>query len=410
LALATTMAQQGLLTLHDAAQLPKHPPRKLISARPLRHRCVGCGRSCEGHMIGPLDEPFLERLPTILDTLGPLYPDIAALNEPVVDEEHDGTVLKRLAFKAGAGGGRSCVFLGEDRLCRIHRHMGSATKPLICRLFPLELVQTEDGLRVGVGRCYEAHQSYADDAQPEQTPMEITGIDDPQKMHILVRGLDARASHQINMHPAPDTAGWRNRQLEEGWMSLLEQDWTRWSHLYAFVSETSLGRRLDDSSSSPLQSAPFLAQVSTRINACGTAALETLEIDRDQITPGGYLEQLFALLDRMVLLELTSPLPELTPHQRDYGFHVMRETFFLRSWHRHPSFQVSALVGVLGLLVAADTAQAQPKNTDAFTHTLTTWMRYFNHEKHILNLFEGLDDFLALMATWEAALTTPASA
>lgn len=37
----------------------------------------------------------------------------------------------------------TCIFLTEDNLCRIHRDLGESAKPLICRLFPFQLVPLE---------------------------------------------------------------------------------------------------------------------------------------------------------------------------------------------------------------------------------------------------------------------------
>ena len=192
-------------------------------------------------------------------------------------------------------------------------------------------------------------------------------------------------------------------------MSLLEQPWTRWSHLYAFISETSLARQLP-SGVNPMRSAAFLGLLTERLNACGAAALPEYEPDRDQIAPGGYLEQLFALLDHLAARSTPAPSDGLTATQRDYGFHVLRETFFLRAWHRHPSFQVSAMVCLLGLAVASWAAaeageqEVEGQVGEVFAHRLTTWMRYFNYEKHVLNLFDGLDDYLAFMGELEATL------
>ena len=43
-----------------------------------------------------------------------------------------------------------CVFLGEDKLCEIHREMGIESKPVPCRQFPFVVKQTPDGLHVGI--------------------------------------------------------------------------------------------------------------------------------------------------------------------------------------------------------------------------------------------------------------------
>jgi len=47
--------------------------------------------------------------------------------------------------------GGVCVFLGEDRGCRLHTSFGAEAKPAVCRQYPLVLIRTEAGaLRVGL--------------------------------------------------------------------------------------------------------------------------------------------------------------------------------------------------------------------------------------------------------------------
>ena len=44
----------------------------------------------------------------------------------------------------------ACVFLDADARCGIHRQLGAAAKPQVCREFPYHFVQTPDGVAVGV--------------------------------------------------------------------------------------------------------------------------------------------------------------------------------------------------------------------------------------------------------------------
>jgi lysine-N-methylase len=46
----------------------------------------------------------------------------------------------------------ACVFLGEDKLCRLHAETGVETKPLPCRLYPFAPTPAIDGVRVDL-RC-----------------------------------------------------------------------------------------------------------------------------------------------------------------------------------------------------------------------------------------------------------------
>jgi len=39
-----------------------------------------------------------------------------------------------------------CVFLDSDNLCIVHKAAGIEAKPITCRLFPLHVVQTPDGV------------------------------------------------------------------------------------------------------------------------------------------------------------------------------------------------------------------------------------------------------------------------
>ena len=60
----------------------------------------------------------------------------------------DGWFSRRMRLNHRADG--SCVFLGDDGLCRIHKQFGSAQKPLACQLYPYVLIPTGDHWRVGV--------------------------------------------------------------------------------------------------------------------------------------------------------------------------------------------------------------------------------------------------------------------
>jgi len=56
-----------------------------------------------------------------------------------------------------------CVFLGDDRLCRIHATFGEAEKPRVCQSYPRLTVSAEDALRVGADpSCSSTWRSYRD--------------------------------------------------------------------------------------------------------------------------------------------------------------------------------------------------------------------------------------------------------
>jgi Fe-S-cluster containining protein len=66
----------------------------------------------------------------------------------------------------------ACVFLDDDDLCRIHKRLGPAAKPRICRQFPFVFVAAPDGVRATVGvECLGLHRSL-DDGVPLEAQRE----------------------------------------------------------------------------------------------------------------------------------------------------------------------------------------------------------------------------------------------
>jgi lysine-N-methylase len=98
-----------------------------------RWGCVGCGNCCRGSRI-PLDDTDLQRL------------------QAQRWQEHPDFRSARIVTRAGWLPGRyqlaqrddgTCVFLTADRRCRIHQQFGFEAKPLVCRMYPLQLVPLE---------------------------------------------------------------------------------------------------------------------------------------------------------------------------------------------------------------------------------------------------------------------------
>jgi len=96
-----------------------------------RWSCHQCGVCCRGSIV-PLSEEDVARLEA--------------------QEWHKHSELQGVRTTVPYEGGRrqlakrpdgSCVFLMDDGLCRIHKEFGFGAKPLICRMFPLQLVPHE---------------------------------------------------------------------------------------------------------------------------------------------------------------------------------------------------------------------------------------------------------------------------
>ncbi len=96
--------------------------------------CHGCGRCCRGTIIG-LNEGDLERL---REQHWEQHPDFRG--QKIIVRRG---LWKPQYFLAKRKDGR-CIFLAADGLCRIHREFGLAAKPLVCQMFPFQLVPLDD--------------------------------------------------------------------------------------------------------------------------------------------------------------------------------------------------------------------------------------------------------------------------
>jgi len=164
-------ALANLLLQLEHAGLVRFVP---ISSRPhtvlpaTRHTCEGCGRSCEGHLIGPLP-------PSELRTIQALWPELQQKVPRLVGQTPFQRIGDAGIFLNTTDG--HCLFLDPDKRCAIHRHAGPDAKPAFCRMFPIVRVLTEDGLRIGVApRCFRhhAHADHATGPLPAPAP-----LDDP---------------------------------------------------------------------------------------------------------------------------------------------------------------------------------------------------------------------------------------
>lgn len=114
---------------------------RVLALGPVRHACHACGSCCHGWQIF-LGKDEHERIARHAEALGVADPIVGGMLRQVDDR---------------------CVFLGEDRLCRIHARFGAAEKPLVCQIYPRRRVSTEDALRVGADpSCSSTWRSFRD--------------------------------------------------------------------------------------------------------------------------------------------------------------------------------------------------------------------------------------------------------
>jgi len=103
-----------------------------IKTLPIAERwdCSGCGKCCRGNIV-PLDDADLQRL---REQRWDRHPEYRGVRTIVRQGMFSGRY--RLAQRNDG----TCVFLGDDGLCRIHQEYGFEKKPLVCRMYPLQLV------------------------------------------------------------------------------------------------------------------------------------------------------------------------------------------------------------------------------------------------------------------------------
>ena len=99
-----------------------------------RWDCASCGNCCRGSII-PLSDADLQRLS---DQRWEDHTDF----ENALTVVRSGWFSKRPLLAQRADG--SCVFLTSDNRCRIHAEHGAAAKPLVCQMYPLQLVPQEN--------------------------------------------------------------------------------------------------------------------------------------------------------------------------------------------------------------------------------------------------------------------------
>lgn len=95
--------------------------------------CGSCGNCCRGSVI-PLSDDDLRRIES---QDWDAHPDFALVRTII----RPGWFGKRHQLAKRADG--SCVFLTQDNRCRIHEEHGPDAKPLVCQMYPLQLVPHE---------------------------------------------------------------------------------------------------------------------------------------------------------------------------------------------------------------------------------------------------------------------------
>lgn len=284
----------------------------LRALEPPRHSCHACGACCHGVRVRLLCEEERTRVLALGARLG-----VAA---PITADGH-------LRIEDGR-----CVFLGEDRLCNLHRYFGAASKPHICRQYPAVLVDTEADSRIGVDPgCFSAWSTWRDgDLLPANAPLApCASVRDPDQAAFerafLGAAGQARATVAGMLHGLAGTTG---AGLPEGLAS-------RWVQL------------LQDAPLDPLLSHPDTgAAVGERLRPVVEAARTW-----DPAAPPAW--------------------PVLDEEQDRFALEVVRRMLFLRLASSLPAVEGVALLGLLGAVACGWAAQ----DPNEFGVSLSAWTR-----------------------------------
>lgn len=121
-------------------QQPVDPTLELRLASRSHHNCKMCGGGCRSYDV-MLTEREARRLD--LAMWRPLLNDVPD-DTPLVllDEVAHQYTLNKVDDR--------CVFLDADNLCIVHKSAGMDAKPIACQFFPLQIVQSPDGLHASL--------------------------------------------------------------------------------------------------------------------------------------------------------------------------------------------------------------------------------------------------------------------
>lgn len=367
--LAEQMAAHGVVEL-----LPR--ARAVATFGDPRQSCEACGASCEHHLIGPLSP---ERIAQIERDHGRLVATVPRLaTQPALMPMPDG---EGQALNVVDG---RCVFLGEDRLCLLHRHFGPASKPLTCQTFPIASVETGAELRVGIQpSCYQWHRTFLVGAPVTASSLseEDLGYRTPS------------ASVALPPLGTPIAA----TPLEE------EARLLRWLSAPDLTLAELLARLAGASPSTPPRSlvpaarAELLRRVLQR---AGRRQLDAMDGHRTDTVHHGHTHALFAGLAQMATFDPDLTLPE---RHRAFVMSAIGQGVFIRETGRLPAPRLGALVLTLGAVVARQLApppSGADTIDDAFAWPMIAWNRRFVIGEAFLELFETPEDLGQLLTDW----------
>ncbi len=108
-----------------------------------RHTCKHSSACCSSYSVGPLLPDDVVRVEQALEAVREAFPD-QNIDEPFTERDYHGATTSFLTKRDGY-----CTFWRDGTGCTIHSAAGAAEKPLVCQMFPVQIVSTDQGLRLG---------------------------------------------------------------------------------------------------------------------------------------------------------------------------------------------------------------------------------------------------------------------
>lgn len=348
------------------------------------HVCEGCGRSCEGHLVGPLPPSEVATIQGVLSQLQAKEPTLVGQAPFMSVAQNPGGVYLRLVE------GR-CIFLDGERRCMIHKHIGPEFKPSICRMFPYARVLTEEGYRFAIAPgCFRHHK------QPQTTQE-----DAPQEMWADVTRQFGAADVTLTRLAPPTPDETRRDDLLVVWLG--EQGRGLGELVGELVGEFVLGQ----------EAKGHIDHISPQtVRMCGALGMRLLPALRGSRSFIGSMTKYsgpFAqsLRDLIAAIEhaggedvLDAPIP-LPPHTERWMLDALRRSLFIRDALSFPDTQQAVAALVAGWVIALH--QAARTHTDhnalhnAACELWAAWYRVIPHSGLGPTLFQDRSEAEALL-------------
>jgi len=225
-----------------------------------------------------------------------------------------------------------CVFLDDDRACRIHTAIGYEAKPEVCRMYPMVMVRAENGIRVALDPgCFDHIRSW-------RTGQLVPDGSFPASQRLLAAEEMEAEAYYLDLCNMPGTT---------------------------------VASLLEALSSGRLDGGPQLPRgFGTRWMQCLERALPALDEVVAMDEAGESLRSVWKEL-RPAIGRPVRPWPALAPDEDAFAVNVVHRALFLRSLKDIPVVTGAALLLVSGAVFCA---WADPTR-EAFGRNLAAWTR-----------------------------------